>query len=70
MPYFFAVGESGIIHGLAFELLPPEAYISWTFEVNNLEKGCFHLAFLSCGLKFPLSGFILELLNEYGIALS
>ena len=51
---FFAIEEFGTVHGLDFELPPSEAHISWTREVRGVEKGCFHLAFLSYSLRFPL----------------
>ena len=35
-----------------------------------MEEGCFHLAALANSLRFSLPGFILELLNQYEIALS
>ena len=67
---YLAMGKSGTIHGLAFELPPSEAHISWTCEVDGVEEGYFHLASLLCGLRFPFPGFVLELLNGYGIAYS
>ena len=63
-----SIGRSRVIHGLAFELSSLEALISWTLEGEGVEEGCFHLASLVDGFRFPLSSFILELLNEYGIA--
>ena len=63
-----AVGESGVIHGLAFELLSPEARISWTRKARGVEKGCFYMASLASDLRLPLSGFVLEILGEYMIA--
>ena len=64
---FDVVGEFGVIHGLAFELSPFEVYISWMRKVNDIEEGCFHLAFLASGLRFPFLGFILEILGDHRI---
>ena len=65
---FLAVRRFDVIHGLAFELSSLEAHISWIHEAMGAEKDCFHLASLASGLRFPLPRFIVELLNEYGIA--
>ena len=61
------MGEFGTVYDLAFKLSSSEVHISWTRKVEGVEEGYFHLASLSYGLRFPLSGFILKLLNEYGI---
>ena len=65
---FTVVGEFGVIHGLAFDLLPFKAQISWTYEANNMEEGCFHIASLTSRLRYPFPGFILDILGVYGIA--
>ena len=53
-----------------FWVTTSKAHISSTHEVGDVEEGGFHLASLSCGLRFPFPGFVLELLNKYGIAFS
>ena len=50
---FFIVERFSMIHGLVFELLPSEAHINWTHEVGDVEEGCFHLASIASGLRFP-----------------
>ena len=65
---FLTVGRFGVIHVLASKLPSLEAHISWTREGDGVEEGCFHLASLVGGFRFPFPDFILKLLNKYGIA--
>ena len=64
------LGEFRVIHGLVFDLPSFGTRSSSTNEENVVEKGCFHVTSLTSGQRFPLLGFILEILGEYGIALS
>ena len=63
---FSTTRESGVIHGLAFELPSLKAHISWMREVDGVEESCFHLVSLASELRFPFLEFILEILGEYG----
>lgn len=67
---FIIVRESKIIDDLALELPPFEAKISWMRKVGDVEEGCFSVASLACRLRFPLLGFILEIIGEYEIVSS
>ena len=50
---YIIVGDSGIIHDIAFDLLPSKAKINRVHEEDGVEEGYFHIA---SRLKFSLSG--------------
>ena len=63
--------EEGNVNGLNFTVPNPEARNTdhWRGTKEPLSQtGHFHVIFLYNGLRFPLSGFILELLHHYDIA--
>ena len=45
-------------------------WISRVHREDGVEEGYFHIVSLAFGLRFPLPRFILEVLNDYKIALS
>ena len=61
-------GEDGTLMGLLFSVPGKGTCISeyWTKEESQM--GHFHIMSLWNGFRFPLSSFILEVLNDYGIA--
>ena len=64
-------GEEGVRNGLQFIVLGREARITdhWRGDANSeAQIGHFHVISLYNGLRFPLLGFILELLHYYDIA--
>ena len=64
------VGEAeGVRDGLEFTVPRKEARIidHWR-GVGQAQTGHFHVISLQNGLRFPLSGFVLELLHDYGVA--
>ena len=66
-------GEEGVSDGLQFTVPGREAQITDHLrgDANNeAQTGHFHVIFLHNGLRFSLSGFVLELLYDYGVALS
>ena len=64
-------GEEGDRNGLGFIVLCNEARIidHWRGDRES-QTGHFHVVSLYNGLRFPLSRFLLELLQDYGVALS
>ena len=62
------VGEEGTVNGLQFTVFNEEARISDQWRRGELQTGHFHVVSLHNGSRFPLSGFVLELLHDYGIA--
>ena len=66
------VGEAeGVRDGLEFTVPGREARITdfWRGDgVSEAQTGHFHVISLQNGLRFPLSGFVLELLHDYGVA--
>ena len=64
------VGEAeGVRDGLEFTVLGKEARITdhWRGD-GEAQTGHFHVISLQNGLRFPLSGFVLEFLHDYGVA--
>ena len=64
------VGEAeGVRDGLEFTVLGKEARITdhWRGD-GEAQTGHFHVISLQNGLRFPLPGFVLELLHDYGVA--
>ena len=53
-----------------FDPPPDEAHISRVHQENGMVKGYFYMVALEFRLKFLLPDFIVEVLNDYGIALS
>ena len=62
-------GEEGDRNGLGFIVPRNETQITdhWKGDEES-QTGHFHVVSLYNGLKFPLSGFVLELLHDYGVA--
>ena len=66
------VGEAeGLRDGLEFTVPGPEARVidHWRGD-GEAQTGHFHVISLQNGLRFPLSGFVLELFHDYGVASS
>ena len=65
------VGETeGLRDGLEFTVLGKEARITdhWRGDgISEVQTGHFHVISLQNGLRFPLHGFVLELLHDYGV---
>ena len=55
--------------GLEFTVPGKEARITdhWRGD-GEAQTGHFHVILLQNGLRFPLPGFVLELLHDYGVA--
>ena len=55
--------------GLKFTVPGKEARITdhWRGD-DEVQTGYFHVISLQNGLRFPLLGFVLELLHDYGVA--
>ena len=64
------VGKDGFISGVAFVVPQVKAQISQNWSDGEARIGHFHLVSLQFGLNFPLSAFVIEVLNNYRIALS
>ena len=66
------VGEAEEVRdGLEFTVPGKEARITnfWRGDgVSEAQTGHFHVISLQNGLRFPLPGFVLELLHDYGVA--
>ena len=66
------VGEAeGVRDGLRFTVPGREARITdfWRGrDAGEAQTGHFHVISLQSGLRFPLPGFVLELLHDYGVA--
>ena len=63
------VGEAERLRdGLEFTVPGPEARITdhWRGD-GEAQTGHFHVISLQNGQRFPLSGFVLELLHDYGV---
>ena len=60
-------GEKGNRNGLAFLVLCDEAWITNHWRGDS-QTDHFHVVSLYNGLRFPLSGFMLELFHDYGVA--
>ena len=63
-------GEEGVRDGLQFTVPGREARITdhWRGDTNSeAQTGHFHVISLHNGLRFPLSGFVLELFYDYGM---
>ena len=63
-----SVGDFGDMYGFVFDLSSLGAQISRVHKENEVKECYFHIVSLASGLRFPLLGFILEVLNDYGIA--
>ena len=64
-------GEEKVRNGLEFTVLGREAQITnhWRGDgASEAQTDHFHVISLQNGLRFPLSGFVLELLYDYGVA--
>ena len=64
------VGEvEGVRDGLEFMVPRKEARVTdhWRGD-GEAQTGHFHMISLQNGLRFPLPGFVLELLHDYGVA--
>ena len=64
-------GEEGVRDGLQFIVPDRETRITdhWRGDANSeVQTGHFHVISLQNGLRFPLSGFVLEFLHDYGVA--
>ena len=64
------VGEvEGMRDGLEFTVPRKEARVTdhWRGD-GEAPMGHFHVILLQNGLRFPLLGFVLELLHDYGVA--
>ena len=66
------VGEvEGVKDGLEFTVPGKKARITdhWRGDgISEAQIGHFHVISLQNGLRFPLLGFVLELLHDYGVA--
>ena len=66
------VGEAeGLRDGLEFTVPRKKARITdhWRGDgISEAQTDYFHVISLQNGLRFPFSGFVLELLNDYGVA--
>ena len=59
-----------VLFGMDFDPPPDEAHISRVHQENGMVEGYFYVVALEFRLKFLLPDFIVEVLNDYGIALS
>ena len=64
------IGEEGIRNGLEFMVPGNEAQLSDQWRTEESQTRHFHVVSLQNGLRFLLPEFMLELLHDYGIALS
>ena len=63
------IGEEGNRNGLEFIVPNSDAQISDQWRgVGESHTGHFHVISFQNGLRFPLFGFVLKLLFDYGIA--
>ena len=61
------VDPSGRLFGLEYEV-PKEGFlVSESRTVGDVEEGYFYLASFSCGLRFPLSNFMVEVLRAFNV---
>ena len=56
-----------VLFGINFDLLPTEAYISRVHREHDVVEGHFYVVALESRLRFPLSDFIVDVLNDYEI---
>ena len=62
------VGTLRRLFGLEYDMPLEGAQITRVHTKNGVEEGYFYLMALDCGLRFPLMGFIVEVLNVYKVA--
>ena len=62
-------GENGTLTGLPFFVSEKGTSISECWTRGEAQIGHFYTMSLQLALRFPFIGFILEMLNDYGIAL-
>ena len=64
------VGDVDTINGLEFIVPDSEARISDQWKRGESQTMHFYVVSMQNGLRFPLLGFVLELLHDYGVTLS
>ena len=58
----------GGFFGLEYDVPSKVAQVTQTHTINGVDERYFYLTTLDCGLRFPLSDFIVEVLRVYGVA--
>ena len=64
------MGVRRVMFSLDYDLPPTWTHISKVNQEHEVVEGYFYAVALKCGLRFPLPNFIIDVLNNYGIALS